>query len=137
MKIQHHQDKSALAEINIVPLVDIMLVLLIIFMVISPLLVQSELKVNLPKVTTAAKAEDTAVKIEIGAQGEIVLQGEKVSRRDLKKMLQAQFPEGHQNALLINADKNVAFQDVVFVMDLAKQLKVQKLGVAVIPEFGQ
>jgi len=49
------------AEINMIPLIDVSLVLLIIFMVISPILVQSQLKVNLPKVTTDAnQAEETA-----------------------------------------------------------------------------
>jgi biopolymer transport protein ExbD len=43
-------------------------------------------------------------------------------------------PPGHQASLLIQADKNVKFDDVVYVMDLAKQMKVEKLGVAVIPE---
>lgn len=125
------------SEINMIPLIDVALVLLIIFMVISPLLVKSELKVNLPKVTVASTAEDSALKIEIDSEGHFSFQGEKVNRRKLKKAMQAKLPPGHRAALLIQADKNVAFRDVVFVMDLAKQLKVQKLGVAVIPEFGQ
>ena len=125
------------SEINMIPLIDVALVLLIIFMVISPMLVESQLKVNLPKVTSAAQAEETALKIEIDSNGRISFQGKLTLRNKLKKAMKKELPEGHQSSLFIQADKNVAFGDVVFVMDVAKQLQVRKLGVAVVPEFGQ
>jgi len=124
------------AEINMIPLIDVSLVLLIIFMVISPILVQSQLKVNLPKVTTNAnQAEETALKVEIDAEGRISYDGNIVSRAQLKNLLQQDLPPGHNAALLIHADGDVAFNDVVYVMDLAKKFKVEKLGVSVLPEF--
>jgi biopolymer transport protein ExbD len=122
------------AEINMIPLIDVALVLLIIFMVISPILVESQMRVNLPKVTAATNAEESAIKIQIAADGKMVFQGKDTSRAGLRLLMQNALPPGHKAALLIQADKDVAFNDVVFVMDLAKQLKVEKLGISVVPE---
>jgi biopolymer transport protein ExbD len=122
------------AEINMIPLIDVALVLLIIFMVISPILVESQLRVNVPKVTAAGKAEETAFKIEIAADGTLAFQGNVVAKEGFKNVLSQALPPGHKASLLIQADKDVAFDDVVFVMDVAKQLNVEKLGVAVLPQ---
>ena len=117
-----------------VPFIDIALVLLIIFMVVSPILVKSQLNVALPKVSSAGREETKALKVEIDAQGRMSFEGEMISRGQLRNALTQKLPPGHQASLLIQADKNVKFDDVVYVMDLAKQMKVEKLGVAVIPE---
>ncbi len=126
------------AEINMIPLIDVALVLLIIFMVISPILVESQMRVNVPKVTsTASKSEETALKVEIAANGGLAFQGKVVTRDALKTVMSLQLPPGHKASLLIQADKDVPFDSVVYVMDIAKQLKVEKLGVAVLPQTMQ
>jgi biopolymer transport protein ExbD len=121
------------ADINMIPLIDVSLVLLIIFMVISPILVESQLRVNIPKVTAAGKAEETAFKVEISATGALAFQGRVIAKEGFKNALAQAIPPGNKASLLIQADKDVAFNDVVFVMDIAKQLNVEKLGVAVLP----
>lgn len=124
------------ADINMIPLIDVALVLLIIFMVISPILVESQLRVNIPKVTSANKSEDTAFKVEIAANGAMAFQGHVVAKEGFRNALSQAIPPGSKASLLIQADKDVAFNDVVFVMDIAKQLNVEKLGVAVLPQNG-
>lgn len=124
------------AEINMIPLIDVALVLLIIFMVISPILVESQLRVTLPKVSTAGKADETSLKVEIARDGSLAFQGNILTQDALREALKRNLPPGHNASLLIQADKDVNFQTVVFVMDLAKQLKVEKLGVAVSPDIG-
>ena len=126
------------ADINMIPLIDIALVLLIIFMVISPILVESQMRVNIPKVSgNATAAEETAYKVEIAADGTLAFQGKIVSRETLKEMLRRELPPGHRAAVLIQADKDVSFDSVVYVMDIAKQYKVEKLVVSVMPELIQ
>jgi biopolymer transport protein ExbD len=125
------------AEINMVPLIDVALVLLIIFMVISPILVESQLRVNLPKVTAAGQADAEPLKVEIAGDGSLAFNGKIMNRDALAQAMRRELPPGHQASLLIQADKDVAFDNVVFVMDLAKQLKVEKLGVAVLPKPGE
>lgn len=139
MKIGNSSNNSRYhiqAEINMIPLIDVALVLLIIFMVISPILVESQLRVNVPKVTSAGKAEENAFKVEIAADGALAFQGKLVAREGFKNVLSQALPPGSKSSLLIQADKDVAFDDVVFVMDVAKQLNVEKLGVAVLPQNG-
>ena len=118
-----------------IPLIDVALVLLIIFMVISPILVESQMRVNLPKVSDAGKAEERALKVEIAADGTMAYQGRVVNRNNLRMIMTQDLPPGHRASILIQADKDVAFDSVVFVMDLAKQLKIEKMGVAVIPKL--
>lgn len=125
------------AEINMIPLIDVALVLLIIFMVISPILVESQMRVNLPKVTSAGKAEETALKVEIASDGTVAFQGRVIKRSQLRQAMSQKLPPGHRASLLIQADQDASFRDVVYVMDVAKQLNVEKLGVAVIPQLGQ
>src|SRR5690349_14386118 len=108
------------AEINMIPLIDVALVLLIIFMVISPILVESQMKVNLPKVSESGKSEETALKVEIGSDGQYAFEGKMVNRMELEEQMRRQLPPGHRASLLIQADKEVAFDAVVYVMDLAK-----------------
>ena len=69
-------------------------------------------------------------------QGTLAFQGKIVTKEGFKNILSQALPPGSQTSLLIQADKDVAFNDVVFVMDVAKQLKVEKLGVAVLPHTG-
>ncbi|MBV9079888.1 MAG: biopolymer transporter ExbD, partial [Elusimicrobia bacterium] len=89
------------ADINMIPLIDIALVLLIIFMVISPILVESKLRVALPKVSSAAKAEETSLKVEIAADGSLAFQGKLLTRDQLRDALKQQLPPGHNASLLI------------------------------------
>jgi len=125
------------AEINMIPLIDVALVLLIIFMLISPLLVESQIQVNLPNVTQAPKADENAIKVQISKEGKFLFKGDSFERIEFKKALRRYLPPGHRASLLIQADKDVAFDDVVYVMDVAKQLKIEKLGVSVLPEMFQ
>ena len=126
------------AEINMIPLIDIALVLLIIFMVISPILVESQMRVNVPKVVSSpSQAQENAFKVEVSAQGQYGFQGKIVDKHMLKTALTQSLPPGHQASLLIQADKDVPFEAVVYVMDVAKQLKVQNLGVAVLPAMSR
>lgn len=138
MKVGNGQGKYHIqAEINMIPLIDVALVLLIIFMVISPILVESQMRVNLPKVTKAQNAEEAALKVEIAYDGSIGFKGGVYTKSNFKSAIQKYLPEGHQSSVLIQADKDVSFNDVVFVMDVAKQLDVQKLGVSVIPDISR
>ena len=124
-----------LTDINMIPLIDVALVLLIIFMVISPILVQSKLTVDLPKVKNATTTEETALKVEVAYDGTMAFEGKIIPAGNLKNILARKLPPGHRASLLIQADKKAPFENVVYVMDIAKQLNVQKLGVSVMPEI--
>lgn len=122
-----------MAEINMVPFIDIVLVLLIIFMVLTPALVRSQLKVNLPAAGAAEhlRTADKTVEIEIDATGAISIAGRRVLPDAVAAGLKAAVTDPEHQPVVIHADRAVPFQAVVTVMDAAKKLGVASLGVGV------
>ncbi len=124
---------APIAEINMIPLIDVSLVLLIIFMVMSPMLVQQQVKVNLPSSVSGSEAPDKPIVIGIERQGEINLNGKAVSISTLESQLKPLLGPKKERPVMIQADKEIALQYVVSVMDVAKKLQVSKLGISVEP----
>ncbi|HVO33655.1 MAG TPA: biopolymer transporter ExbD [Elusimicrobiota bacterium] len=124
---------SPIAEINMIPLIDVSLVLLIIFMVMTPFLVHQQVKVNLPKSVAGSEAPDRPVIVFVRAQGDVSLNGKPVSISMLESEMRPLLGIRHDRPVLIQADKDIALQYVVDVMDIAKKLQVTKLGIAVAP----
>lgn len=133
---------STINEINIVPLVDVMLVLLIIFMVTAPFL-QESIDVDLPQVSTASASTDKKDKIiSVDRDGRVYLQGEEKTAYDLETLaprLEALFGEEPpaERTLFLRADKNVPYGTVVKIMSLAKEVGVARLGMITEPEEGK
>lgn len=121
-----------MAEINMIPLIDVALVLLIIFMVMTPFLIQSQVQVNLPRVSSIVPSENPPVQIQVTREGSFFIQGKRVLANQLIKTLGSMFPSPETGSILIQADKDAAFESVVNVMDAAKQAGIKKMGVAVI-----
>ncbi len=132
-------EQSTLAEINIVPLVDIMLVLLIIFMVTAPFLNES-IDVDLPEVTTAqSNVEEKDKVITINQQGQVFIQGEDQTPYTIETLgpaLKGLFPleGGEEKTLFLRADKLVPYGTVVKIMALAKQMGIARIGMITEPE---
>lgn len=119
------------AEINIVPFTDVLLVLLVIFMVTTPLIVQGQLKVKLPKARAAAKQADLRpLVVTLNAAGRVFLGDQEVSLQDLPQFLGPALKERAEKQVLISADKTVQHGRVVAVMDMAKQAGAEKLAIA-------
>ena len=122
-----------MAEINMVPFIDITLILLIIFMVMSPLLVQMQLSVDLPKAKAInTTAEDDVIRIEVLKSGAILLADKKISPAALERELVLRMGKANKKTILVQADKEVAIQTVVDVFDTAKKLGAAKLGIGVL-----
>lgn len=128
-----HKTRTVMADINMVPFIDITLILLIIFMVMSPLLVQMQLSVDLPKSQTVnAKAEDDVIRIEVQKNGSILLDDKKYTLTTLQQELVLRMGKANKKTILVQADKNVPIQQVVDVFDVAKKLGAAKLGIGVL-----
>lgn len=118
--------KGVFSDINITPLVDVMLVLLVIFMVTTPMLVKG-IKVNLPKThsgSTNITKKDLIVSID--EQGRIYLNKQQIDLDGLKKA----FENNHGNEVVIEADKAIEYGLVVKIIDIAKQSGIEKVGLA-------
>jgi biopolymer transport protein ExbD len=128
-----------MAEINMIPLIDVALVLLVIFMVMTPFLVKSQIKINLPKAkqAEAAKATEKAFTLQVEKDGTVCIDGERVAAEALDAAIQRALPNPEQQPVMIEADKDVAFQHVIVVMDAVKKHGGVKLGVSVKHDTGR
>ena len=128
-----HRNRTVMAEINMVPFIDITLILLIIFMVMSPLLVQMQLTVDLPKSNAInTQAEDDVIRIEVQKNGQVVIQTKTFTLANLEKELVLRMGKANKKTILVQADKEVPVQRVVDVFDIAKKLGAAKLGIGVL-----
>jgi biopolymer transport protein TolR len=110
-----------LAEINVTPLVDVMLVLLIIFMVTAPLMT-SGVNVDLPKADAAPlNSDSTPVTVSINAQGGIYLQDSQVDLEDLVPKLQAIAQNDPTRRIFVRGDKDLAYGRIMQVMGTITQ----------------
>ena len=139
--------RRALAEINVVPYIDVMLVLLIIFMVTAPLITPSLVK--LPTVGSATRAPDTVVEVDLRADhtlqarlldpkakpGDPSLQPQDVTAEALAQtvvqLAAASVGTLADTPVMIAADKNVKYDDVMKLLNRLKQAGVQRVGLAV------
>jgi len=125
--------RRTINEINMVPFIDVMLVLLIIFMVTAPLIAPS--MIDLPSIGKASKQPDLVVQIVIGKDELLKLKArEKTTPVTLKQLAAAvkQAQAGAaQAAVVISADKNVKYEAVVRVMDTLQRAGVARVGLSV------
>lgn len=131
-------EEAVFSEINITPLTDIFLVLLIIFMVTSSVIVnqgqgaKSGLKVNLPQGGAAdVQANSSDLSIAILTDGRLVLAGDVVSADELKKALEDAKAKNPDTLVIVQADEGVPHGKVVEVMEMAKSAGLAQLAIGV------
>jgi biopolymer transport protein TolR len=125
--------KGLVADINVTPLVDVMLVLLIIFMVTAPMMTQG-LDVNLPETTSKAlRQDDEPLIVTIDKEAKITLGKMEVSQGILKDQLSKMDDERKKEPIYLKADKDVAYGIVVAIMADIKSAGFEKLGMITKP----
>lgn len=122
-----------ITDINIVPLVDIVLVVLIIFMVTATYIVKPAIKIDLPDATTGENVEPTSLGISVAADGRLLLDGEEISERALKARVAEEFAKDKNVVCLISGDKEARHGDVTHIIDVVKALGVTKFAINIDP----
>lgn len=131
--MKSRRERRLMADINMVPFIDITLILLIIFMVMSPMLVQMQMNIDLPKSEAInAQEDDDVIRIEVEKNGTIRVLNKQVPMANLEKELILRMGKANKKTILVQADKNVPIQQVVDVFDIAKKLGAAKLGIGVL-----
>jgi len=126
----HSQDnEDIVAEINITPLTDIFLVLLIIFMITSSAIVESGGKVNLPK-AVQTQSEPRGVTVTLTPRREIFVNQKKVSEAGLERALTEVFGGSAERVVILRGDREVALGEVVRVLSIAKKAGASEIAIA-------
>jgi biopolymer transport protein ExbD len=130
-KMSSEGDGGIIADINVTPFVDITLVLLIIFMVAVPMIMNQAIKVNLPKAASGKSAETTTVAITIKRDGKVYLNGNLTDRRRLTLFLRAEARANKKLRAIVSADQEVTHGTVVSYLDLLNLTGISRYAVSV------
>lgn len=130
-KIDDSDDDGPISEINIVPFVDIILVVLIIFMVTTPFIMKPSININLPKAASGSKTSPSQLTITIGPSGETLFNGKVVKDHEIGKFAFEAVNKNPNIQAIISADEKVSHGKVVKVIDLIKTAGVQKFAITI------
>jgi biopolymer transport protein ExbD len=119
-------DEKPFETMNVIPFVDIMLVLLTIVLTTSSFIASGRIPVNLPHASKSITEADKAAIIELSAAGDCYFNGKQVSLDALKSLLA---PMGKDTSFIIRADRDITLQRFIDVADLLKQLHFPKVAV--------
>jgi biopolymer transport protein TolR len=129
--MSRRKSRRMMNQINVVPYIDVMLVLLVIFMVTAPM--TNPGLVELPQVGQTLKQPTAPLVVTIKADKNIELDGKNLARDQLLKVVKDSLKQHPDQAVVIAADKNVIYDEVMGVMDLLKQNQVEKVGLLLKP----
>ncbi len=121
------------AEINITPFTDVILVLLVIFMITTPLISQSILKVKLPQAKSGKPIEaarQVQADIVITNEGLVYLDEKLVTRRELKERINVMHKNNPDLVVILRSDKFVQFKNIIAILDPLTELGITKINIA-------
>ena len=124
--------RSALADINITPLVDVVLVLLIIFMLTAPIL-QSGIEVEVPKTKTVKEITEERMVISIDKQQRVFLGNDPINVNRIADTLRRKVRDPQRQSIFLRADENVPFGAFATVMDAVKQAGITNVSIVTQP----
>ena len=129
MAIDLREDDELKSDINVTPLVDVVLVLLVIFMVVTPLIKQ-EVPIELPLAESSHQTQDLSqIILSILADGSLLLNREAIPREDLAERLTAIYATRSDKTIFLEADRSLVYDRVVQVMDECRAAGVTTIGV--------
>lgn len=128
-KFDEKSDEDIVAEINITPLTDIFLVLLIIFMITSTALIESGAKIDLPEVSKTESVSKNVV-ITLTTDHEIYINQILVSEEDFGEELKSALESSSDKTVILEGDKNAVLGDAVRILEMAKEAGAEKIAIA-------
>jgi biopolymer transport protein ExbD len=124
-------DSGPISSINVTPFVDVVLVLLVIFMVTAPLLMQDSLGIHLPKAASADKKLSSKMGVAVTRQGQILLNGELASPETVSARVRQALASDPDTQALISADGDARHADVVRAIDLIKSAGMNRFAIQI------
>jgi biopolymer transport protein ExbD len=124
-------DDEPIASINIVPLVDIILVVLIIFMVTAPLVLKPTIDINLPKASSGDQSPPTPLNIAVKGDGAISLNGQPTTLQEVTAFVAKIVAEKPDTAAILQADKSVTLEKLTELIDVVKSAGVKRVAFSI------
>jgi biopolymer transport protein ExbD len=124
-------DNGPISAINVTPFVDVVLVLLVIFMVTAPLLMQDSFGIHLPKASSSDKQLSTKLGVAVTRQGQILLNGELASPEAIAARVRQALQADPGTQALISADGDARHADVVRAIDLIKSAGITQFAIQI------
>lgn len=127
-------EESPITDINVTPLVDIVLVLLIIFMATAPLIHRRSVNINVPKAAHSEKVATQTLQIILDEKRMILLGGRKIKAEELGAQISALVQVDPLLHVAVLADQNVAYGEVIGLLDIIRGSGVKKVALEVRPK---
>jgi biopolymer transport protein TolR len=124
-------DDEGINEINVTPLVDVMLVLLVIFLVASVYIVKDAVEVELPKAATSTETPESTIAILMDAKGSIYLNGKPTDEASLARACEEAAAKNDKTQAIIAADHRVSHGDVIGLIDLVRSHGLERFALNV------
>ncbi len=137
--LKKREKEKLIFEINITPLTDVMLVLLIIFMVTTPFIIQGNIKINLPSAKAPSETSlNKNIIIAITSDGNMFLNGNAVKNdQELLNAIKDEINRTGNTTVIIEGDKMAFHGEMVHAMSIAKEAGAEKLAITTIPDKGK
>ena len=130
MAISTNKNEGLFTEINITPLTDIFLVLLIIMMVIAPKFQSSDQSIKMPEINNGASVEESMATISVTSKNEFFINSKKISSDNIADELKEVLPKLKEKNVIVKADGSVKSSEIMKIMTAAKDAGYEKLTVA-------
>ncbi len=127
------RQRGLITEINVTPLVDIMMVLLIIFMLTAHLIAKQAIEVDLPKASQSSAVKPTMIAVTLTREGRMYLNGKATTPAALRAAVRAAVAKDPKTEAIIAGDKDVSHGRVVWVLDLVKRLGITSFAIQIDP----
>ena len=124
-------DDEPISAINVVPLVDVILVVLIIFMVTAPLVLKPSIDINLPKAASGDTTPATPLNISIGRDGSIAFNGKATTLEQVTSFIAQVIKDKPDTAAILAADKSVTLEKLTEIIDVIKSAGVKKVAFSI------
>ncbi len=128
VRMNNGREDEIISSINVTPMVDIILVLLIIFMVTASVIVTPAIKVDLPRAAHAEDNVESSVALVLSREGKLFLNGKESTWPEMEEQVRRQMQKHHDVLAVISADRQVPHGDVIHLIDVVKGLGIQKFA---------
>ena len=125
--------RGIIADINVTPLVDIMLVLLIIFMLTANLIAKQAIEIELPRASQSTTLNPTTLAVTLTRDGSLYLNGKATTPAALREAVRAAVAKDPKTQAIIAGDKSVSHGRVVWVLDVVKSLGISSFAIQIDP----